>query len=404
MTWSLRWRLSAMMFLQYATLGAWMPVIYPYLYGPLGFSAGHASWVFATMSLACIVTPFVGGQIADRWFPTQYVLSVAYLLGGVFLLLAARQRAFPGMMLYMSLYCLAVAPTYALINSLAFHHLPDTRRHFGQVRVGGTIGWIFAGVVLSAWRSGYLGLPPAPDRGDCLILSAVFSLIMGAFCLLLPHTPPRKEAQNPWAFLGALRLCRKKDVAVFLGISFLVTTQLQFYYMPTAQFLQDCGISEAAAPATMTISQVSEIVTMGFLLPLLLTRLGIRRSLAIGVLAYMGRYVFFAVGWPLWLVVGSLAFHGIALVFFFTVGQIYVNQVAPRDIRASAQSLLTLITGGLGSLLGIKFTGEVLDFFTAAGRTHWGPVFAVPSVATLLCGIGFLLLFRGEEKKGQAIP
>ena len=42
--------------------------------------------------------------------------------------------------------------------------------------------------------------------------------------------------------------------------------------------------------------------------------------------------------------IGSLAFHGIGFAFVFVTSYIYVDRVAPRDIRASAQSLLTLVT------------------------------------------------------------
>ncbi|NOZ20057.1 MAG: nucleoside permease [Planctomycetes bacterium] len=401
MSLSLRIRLSMMMFLQYAIWGAWAPVLYTYLRGPLGFTEGQSSWIFSALWLASIVAPFLGGQIVDRWLPTQYFLAGAQFVGGILLLLTVKQTGFPRMMLFMSLYCLLYAPTLALTNSLAFHHLDDADKQFGGIRVWGTIGWIAIGWILSGWRSGYLLLKAADKQGDCLILAAVASLVMGVFCLFLPHTPPKKETESPWAFLEALRLLKIRDFAVFMAICFVVTTELQFYYMPTPQFLQDLGVSPAAVPATMTIAQIAELFTMALLLPLLLPRLGVRRCLAIGVIAWPIRYILFAIGKPLWLVKASLALHGLGFTFFFVVSQIYVDRVAPKDIRASVQSLLTLITIGFGNFFGTKFTGLILGAFKKGDQTQWTRVFIVPCLLTFACAVAFLIWFRDA---GENVP
>src|SRR5262245_53195087 len=82
----MRPRLAVMMFLQYAIWGAWAPVLWPFLTGPLGFSQKMAGWVFSLLWLACMLAPITGGQIADRFLPTQWFLSGAHLLGGALLI------------------------------------------------------------------------------------------------------------------------------------------------------------------------------------------------------------------------------------------------------------------------------------------------------------------------------
>ena len=51
-------------------------------------------------------------------------------------------------------------------------------------------------------------------------------------------------------------------------------------------------------------------------------------------LAWPLRYIIFAIGGPTWLVIASLALHGFCYVFFFVAAFIYVDKVAPPDIRA----------------------------------------------------------------------
>ena len=74
-----------------------------------------------------------------------------------------------------------------------------------------------------------------------------------------------------------------------------------------------------------------------------------RKTLAIGVVAWPIRYVIFAIGAPAWLVIASLTLHGFCYVFFFVAAFIYVDKVAPPDIRASAQSLIAIVALGLGA-------------------------------------------------------
>jgi MFS family permease len=132
--------------------------------------------------------------------------------------------------------------------------------------------------------------------------------------------------------------------------------------------------------------------------------LGARRCLAIGVIAWPMRYAIFALGHPVWLVAAALSLHGLGYTFFFVVGQIYVNSVAATDIRASAQSLLTLTTLGLGNFLGAFFAGWIQDYFTvktaAQATINYAGVFLVPCGITVACAIAFLLFFR-EVRHGQ---
>ena len=73
-------QLSIMMFLQYAIWGAWAPVLSAYLMNELGFSGLQVGFIYSLLPLATIISPFIGGQIADRYFPTQYVLVFLQLL------------------------------------------------------------------------------------------------------------------------------------------------------------------------------------------------------------------------------------------------------------------------------------------------------------------------------------
>ncbi len=412
---SVKFRLGAMMFLQYAIWGSWGPVLSAYLQNDLGFTGLQLGIIFSLLPLATAVSPFLGGQIADRWFPTQKVIAVLQLAGGVMLLLIAGVTAFTPMMWLMLAYCLVYAPTLALTNSIAFVNLKSSEKEFGGIRVWGSIGWIAAGWALTGWRALARSPQGIAMRGDTLVLAGVFSLVMGVVSFGLPHTPPQKEAARPWAFLEALKMFRDRSFLVFSIISFVVATELWFYYVLTAPFLTSdrIGISQRYVPWVMSIAQIAEIFVMAYLLPLVLGRYGLRRALTLGIVAWPVRYVIFVIGAPTWLVVASLALHGFCYVFFFTTAYIYVDTIAPKDIRASAQSLIAMIILGVGSFVGSLFSGWVQNVFTTEGlnaagqavRTvNWRATFLVPTVLTLLCLFVFLAFFRDTRQAAPAPP
>jgi MFS family permease len=466
---SIRWRLSLMMLLQYAIWGAWAPVLSAYLSnspdkGGLGFDNAQLGWIYSLLPLASIVSPFIAGQMADRTFATERFLGVLHLLGGVSLLVMASQKTFAGMVLWMLLFALLYAPTLALTNSLTFHHLSNGEKspegksagattawyilglivailfvwawqsfplvtriiiavgwlliffylsriemEFGGIRVWGTIGWIISGLLLSLFRNQFPSLTPA-GMSDSLVLAGVMAILLGLFSFGLPHTPPKKEGVNPWAFLEALKLLRERNFLVVVLISFVVATELQFYYILTAPFLEkSIGIPNKDVPGTMVIAQIAEIVVMAALLPALLPKMGLRRTMVVGILAWPIRYIIFALGARMpelrWLVIASLTLHGFCYVFFFTVGFIYVDRVAHVDIRASAQSLIALVVLGVGSYLGSLFTGWIGSLFTNPDTnvTNWMNVFLVPVVLTVLCAIIFPMLFREKDASSAGV-
>jgi nucleoside transporter len=433
-------------------------VAYPYFL-ERQFSAVTIGWLFSLGPLACIVAPFIGGQIADRWLPSQWFLGIISLVGGLCLLLMAFETDATRMLVEMAVYSLCFAPALPLTNSLAFHHLKDPDREFGGIRVWGTIGWIVAGLILTGWRhamdpaftalfagvslSGewlgklwdvWWGASPAGVMGDLFFLGAAFSFALGLFSFFLPHTPPKREGVKPLAFVEALKLLKDRNFLIFLVIAFVVTTELNFYYIPTPGFLEDIGISKANVPAVMTIAQLAEILVLAFLLPPAVKRIGLRWTLALGVIAWPMRYVIFAIGEPTWLVAAALTFHGFGYAFFFVASQIYVNNVAHGDIRASAQSLLTLVTVGIGMWLGAMIFTFIKIVCTAgplpedswafmvpvydslrhlvgtdvgkAGVTNWKDLFLVPCALTSACALAYLVFFRppAEQLKAEKVP
>lgn len=378
------------MFFQFAVWGAWMPVLAGRLIGSLKMNGKQTGWIYGTLFLASIITPLIAGQIVDRWIATQWYLAAAHLVGGVLMLIGARQTEFKPMLIVMGAYSLMFAPTIPLANALMFQHLTDAQTQSFGILVWGPIGWTLSGLGLTAWRR---VSTKKNDGRDCQVLAGVLSFFMVATCLIQPHTPPAGAADQLWPFLDAIRLLADLQFFVFIFVSFIMTALLQFYFMGTAPFLEAIGVRQKNVPAAMSIAQIAQVVAMP-LVPLALPFLGFGWSLSLGVLLWLMMYAAYAATRPQGLVVASMALHGIAYAFFINVGWVYVSEAAPAGIQGSAQALLAVATFGLGMFAGTRFTGIVMDRFVVDGEFKWRSIFAVPLLLSGFCILLLLAFFK----------
>ena len=360
-------RLAVMMFLEFFIWGAWY-VSAPLYLGNIGFDGADIGWTYSVGPIAAMVSPLFVGMIADRFFPSEKVLGVLHILGGVFmagstLLMNPESPASPDIInLVFLAHTLCYFPTLALTNSLAMHHIVDSKKEFPIIRVFGTLGWIFVGFLL-----GWIGWQ---DRVEMFWLSGGAAIVLGLYSFTLPHTPPpargRKVSAAQLLGADALQLLKNRSFTIFLISSFLLCIPLAFYYQLAARSVQQAGIENVTG--TMIWGQVSEVGFM-LLMPLFFARLGVKKMLAVGMVAWIARYALFAVGAPAaiaWMMIGGIVLHGICYDFFFVTGQIYTDHVAPKEIRSQAQGLLAMLTLGLGMFIGAQVGGRIEVKYTPA--------------------------------------
>ena len=387
-----RLKLSALMFLQYFVWGAWSVTMGTWLGERLHFSGGQIGLAAGTTALAAMISPFFVGMVADRFLATEKILAVLHVAGGAILFYASTQTSFGAFYGVLLIYALCFMPTLALSNSLSFRQMADPGTEFPPIRVLGTIGWIVAGLCI-----GFLGLEATAKP---LQIAGSGSILLGLFCLALPHTPPLEKTTGRRATLGdmvgldALKLLGERSFAIFVLGSFLICIPLQFYYAFANPFLNEIQVTNAAGK--MTLGQMSEIFFM-LVMPWFFRRLGVKWMLLVGMAAWTTRYVLFAYGnnGPLvWMLFAGILLHGICYDFFFVTGQIYVDQKAPADVRAAAQGLIAFVTLGVGMFIGSYLSGMVVDRYAVAGGHAWDKIWMVPAAGAAGVLILFALFFN----------
>lgn len=391
-----------MMFLEFFIWGGWFVTMGIYLPNTLGSDGAETALAYSTQSWGAIIAPFIIGLIADRFFNAERILGVLHLVGAFFMYKLSEATSFNAFFPYVLGYMIAYMPTLALVNSVSFNQLTDPSKQFSFIRVWGTIGWIVAGIVISRvflWDS-ESGIQEGLLR-NTFLMTAVASLLLGLFSFTLPKTPPNKaERSSLTEILGldALKLLKDRNFLVFFIASVLICIPLAFYYQHAGQFLGEIGVDKPAEK--MTIGQMSEVLFM-LLLPFFFKRFGFKKTILVGMLAWVIRYLLFAYGNAgelFFMLIIGIALHGICYDFFFVSGQIYTDSKAGEKYKSSAQGLITLATYGLGMLVGFWIAGMITDHYALSATEHyWDKVWLIPAVFAGLVFILFALLFKNEK-------
>lgn len=457
------WKLSVMMFLEFFIWGAWLPPSFG-LFGDggLGFTQDvlrfNLPWgdskvpvvlqqqdlLNFAFPISAIIAMFFANQFVDRHFSAERFLAFSHLVGGVAMLLfgwMAWQVFQPGnttspnfwaYFACMAVHCLFYVPTISVTNTIAFASMSDPQRQFGPVRLWGTIGWIAASwpfiFILADWSKipawgtvsfvDWLGAAlgsslegQALNQGKswAFMTSGIASLLLAAFSLVLPHTPPKppQPGESQFAWLEAMKLLRKPFIAVLFLVTFIDATVHDGFFFFAFTYLGKVGVPSNWIQPAMSVGQIAEILTMAFLGYVLKT-LGWRATMILGILGHAARFSVFALFPNPYAAVAVNVLHGICYAFFFATLYIFVDEFFPKDLRTSAQGLFNFLILGLGPLTSRFVWRSCQDYFTlttadGARLVQYDQLLLIPAAAAGVAAL-LLLLFFHPPKIGGVSP
>jgi nucleoside transporter len=399
----LKIKLSIFMFLQYFIWSCWYMTLGSYLGTVLKFNGEQIGLAYGAFAWGAILSPFIVGLIADRFFASEKIIAVLGVVGGLVMLYIPQLSTFGSLYPMLILYCTLYAPTLALGNSVSMTHLADAKKDFPFVKIFSAVGWIAGGVVLSQLKAEQSTLQ--------YYLAGGSSIVFGLFALALPHTPPKKKGQDvplrEVLGLDALALLKKPAFAIFILCMFLICIPLYFYFVNMGSYLTQLKWADMAQK--MTLAQVSDILFL-LLLPLMLKKLGYKKTIFLGILAWVTRYSMLsasASSTGTALIFGAILLHGVCYDFLFIAGQLYVDGEANERTRGAAQGLLAIILWGFGSLVGTYLAGRVMEMHKLATPqgdiTHdWSAIWATPAWIAFGVLVLFLAFFREPHKAAPA--
>lgn len=387
--WIERGELTALFFLHGMALGTWFVPLSRVLEAH-GFGA-IKPLAFATSALAAFVSPLIFGAMADRQAAPVQVLRGLALATAAAMALAAtaiRWQWNPWVTLALiQLHALCSSPTWSISNTIVLARLTEPRRQFGPIRAMATLGWM-----AGCWLVSALGADASTVSG---YTGAVVWLGLALFTYVLPRvTPPASTGRltvRQRLGLDALALLKKSDNRVVFLTTALFAIPLAAFYPYTPLHLRQVGFEHTTA--WMSLGQVSEIASM-LLLAGLLSSWRVKWILGLGLVFGVLRFALCAMDSRTWLLAG-VALHGCSFALVLITAQIYVDERVDRAWRARAQALMSLMSSGVGNLLGYLGTGW---WFATCARPA-GPLWSLfwGGLAVLVAMVlgFFLVAYRG---------
>lgn len=409
----LKYRLTAMSFLQFFVWGAWLITIANYWFGTKQWGSSEFGAVFSTLGISSIFMPAIIGIIADRWLNAEKLYGVLHILSGltIFCLPFVNDpnTFFWIMLLAMSFYM----PTIALSNSIAYNALKtnhfDVVKEFPPIRVWGTIGFIIA-----MWVTNLTGNKATEFQ---FYISAIASFVLGIYSFTLPKCPPQKQNSNNSSWieilgLNAFKLFATYKMALFFIFSMLLGAALQLTNMYGDTFLDDFKkVPEYAnsfvvrySTIIMSISQMSETLFI-LAIPFFLKKFGIKKVMLISMFAWVLRFGLFALGNPvngLWMIILSCIVYGMAFDFFNISGSLFIETTTDSKIRSSAQGLFMMMTNGFGAITGSIVSGFIIGkYFTHNGMKDWHSIWLTFAAYSLVVAVLFAMFFKHKHDPKQ---
>jgi len=362
--------LSAFFFLYYAAVAFGVAFV-PVFMKERGLSLAE---IGVTSALSAVVAGFAQarlGHLSDAIGSRKGICAVSCVMLGVSYLFYGFGHSFAGFLalcLWSGVFYLVAFSLPAAIISDLTSAAGSTARGFSATRIWGTIGFIASLVLISLW--------PAIAQGTSFLYWIAGFYIASAIPILMVREAPITTTDHGM-FKGAMNVLRSQRSWVFLACYTLFRTCESGVLNYMGLYVKQLGGDSSVWSMAYLIAAVAEI-PMVLLMGKISDRVGRKGPLIVAFIA-----------WPIRLYAYSLLvvptsiyyiqlFHGFTYGIMLICAVAYMSDIAPRDLRGTAQGLLNtgsaismavgpLLVGILGDALGLAATFRVMAAITVVG-------------------------------------
>lgn len=350
-------------------------------------------YAFATSALAAFVSPLLFGAMADRHLGPMRVLrglsvatALAMALATTAIHLGWNAWIVLGLIQVQALFS---TPTWSISTSIVLARLTDSRREFGPIRAIATFGWMAGCGLVSVLNADASTLAGYGGSITWLALAAFTLTLKG---VVPPKSNERLTLRQRFG-LDALALFKKKDHQVVFITAALFSIPIAAFYPFTPSHLKAVGLERTSA--WMALGQITEIIAM-IGLARILTSYRLKWIFATGMTFGLIRYALCAVDTKAALLAG-VTLHGFAFTLFFITAQLYLDERVDPKWRVRAQALMSLMTAGVGNLIGYLSCGWWFNVCARPDGVRWTLFWGALAGAVAVVLIYFLSRYHGVK-------
>jgi PPP family 3-phenylpropionic acid transporter len=374
--------------LYFAAFASLLP-FFVLFYQQLGFNGAQIGLLTGVPPLVTLAgAPFLTG-IADSRQRHRGIMSLGIVGAIVVVMILPYMQAFLAVFLLIIVFNIFMSPLSPLADSATLSMLGEDKAMYGQIRLGGTIGWgLFAPV--AGWLVESYGLR---------IGFWVFSAIMLINLLVSRQFRFGKAEERGSKRAGFRILLTNRQWILFLLTAFLGGLGAMSSASYLFPYMAEIGADETTMGVALTISTLSEIPVF-FFGHRLVRRFRSRGLLILAITLMSIRSLLYAAVDTPSLVFIVQAFGGTIFPILWLAGVTYADENAPAGLKSTAQGLFGAMTFGVGSAVGGFLGGLMLASIGGRGMFL---VFGIMIIVGLALIEGIKRLLPREEVP-QPVP
>lgn len=341
----------------------------------VGLSESQIGVTVSVSTVGILIAQIFWGMVSDRAKTKNRVLLFLYAVTAVVSLTFYLSRSFLFLIIAVTLFAVFFNPLVPLQDNFALEYLEGKKWDYGQVRMGGTIGYCIT--VLS------IGFLLNDGYKQIFWMVALGMTLCFLICLGLPKIEGYRKPGHKSSYK---ELVKNKPLVGMILFNMIFSIGLNFYYnFYTIYFTSDkIGGNSSMVGVMMFISAVSEI-PMLILIHKITEKIGLRKTLlAAGIVTSLRWLFLFILTDPIPIIAVNLV-HGIGYTSFSYCIITYIGKTVPKDMRATGQTMNVLIGnviskvlfGFIGGFASESFGADIIMLFSGFLMIAGTLIFAV---------------------------
>lgn len=347
----------------------------------IGFTLTSIGVLSSISTLLLIFIQPLFGILSDKAKSKNTIIGVLVLISGILAMIFYIFTNKPIIALSVIVFTVFFSPTFSLQDNYTLELLEDSKWDFGQIRLGGTIGYAVTALILGFFI-----------KDDYSQVFCVMSLLMGITAILYFAMPKIKGHRQKHQKVKYSDLIKNKALICIVGFNILYSMGVSFYFQFYPIYFRDeLGASAAMVGALSFISAMSEIPFFMFAYKIE-KKFGVEKVMLFAGIATAIRWVLLSFVTNPFLALAVNMLHGCGYVGFSYCLIKYISKVVPKHMRATAQTFNAVIS--------IVFSKIIFGALAGAA----GDMFGIQNVLLISCGLTVvgIILFKLTFKKAEA--
>jgi PPP family 3-phenylpropionic acid transporter len=383
MSHALHANLSRFYFVYYFFVGAFVPYWGLYLQSEQ-FSAADIGILMSLFQVSRIFAPNLWGWLADHTRQRVKWIRLTALLGLLGFVAVFWAHGFFWLFFVMAALSLFTSSTLPLSESLTLAHLATTNGHYSRIRMWGSLGFIFAAVILGFFIDAY-------GINSLLWFLLGVQIILFALTFKLPEATIAPHANDHFSIWTILK--QPTVIALLIGCALMVTAHGVLYNFYSI-YLVEHGHSKGMIGLLWALGVVCEIFIF-MLMPKIMARFSLKAILLVSLALAVLRFMILGIAVDsIVLLLFAQSLHAATFGSFHAASVEVITQFFKGKHQARGQAIYNSVAYGLGGTIGGLSGGYALQYIGGENT------FLLSSVFPL---IGFIVIALGLKLSQQHV-